>query len=55
MMPAYLVGTFEQPKELGPTDDVLAGTGVELAKQVLQVPLDGFFADRHGLGDFLVG
>ncbi|MCY1356107.1 hypothetical protein D9M68_619300 [compost metagenome] len=33
---------------------MLAGAGLELAEEVLQVPLHGFLADIQRLGDLLV-
>src|SRR5574338_1496134 len=52
---ANLFDPFKKPQQLRTADDMLAGAGVELAEEVLEVPLHRFLPHCHGLGDFLVG
>src|SRR5690349_16314072 len=52
--PSRLDG-LEQPQDVRARDDLFARPGVELGEQVLDVPLDGLFADLHRAADLLVG
>ena len=47
-------GQVEYSQHAGPIDQVLAGAGVKFAKQVLQMPLDGFVTDANRLRNLLV-
>lgn len=49
-----LFHTFQQAQQLCPPYGVLARSGIELAKQVFQVPFHGFFADFHGISYFFI-